>query len=255
MGFMSFQSLWEKVAKAKVSTKAFWQRGWKERLTCFRPISHIMPRCVSRFADSAEVEPQDGTHLHEDRPLLKHRSSVGFRSRHVRAAAETTAERAKDIGRHLAKNGREASAKLRRRAEHAAMHIPSPSRGRTHGRSRYSEHCEMKSDALKEEGFEGTFDDDGTIFEIGSDDEEENAFDTHLLGENDCSSPDLKGALNTWGQPGCSPPKLSKLDCIGQVGSLKLGGLDSLQCLQFPDEVSAPSTPSTFYMGTPRDCI
>jgi len=111
----------------------------------------------------------------------------------------------------------------------------------------------MESVALNEEGFEGTFDDDGTIFQIGSDDEEENAFDTHPMGENGCSSPDLKGALKSWGQPGCSPPKMSKLDCIGQVGSLRLGSLESLQRLQFPEEVSAPSTPSTFYMGTPRD--
>jgi len=253
MGFMSFQSFWEKVAKAKSSTKAFWHRGWKDRLICFRPISQMMPRCESRFADTADVEPQDGTHLHDDRPLLKHRSSVGFRTRQVRAAAETTAERAKDIGRNLAKNGHEASLKLRRRAEHVAMHIPSPSRGRTRSWSRYSEKCDLDVVALKEETFEGTCDDDGTIFEIGSDDEEENAFQTHPLGENGCSSPNLKGVLNTWGQPGCSPPKRSKLDGIDQAGSLRLGSLESLQCLQFPEEVSTPSTPSTFYMGTPRD--
>jgi len=153
---------------------------------------------------------------------------------------------------------------MRRRAEHVAMHIPTPTRGGTPTRSRYSEQFDSEEVPLKEAWeevplkdacFEGTFDDDGTIFEIGSDDEEENVFQTHSLGETGFSPPSLKETLSTWKQPGCSPPKLSKLGGIGQVGLLKLGSLESLQGLHSPRQVgcpSAPSTPSTFYMGTPR---
>merc|ERR1719506_2326709 len=154
MVFISFQGFWQQVEKAKVKTKALWrraERGWKEGLTCFRPISEMASRCVSRFADSAEVNPEDGR-LHEDRPLLKHRHSVGFSARKARGAAESTAKRAQSLGNHLAQNGRTASRRLRRRAKDVARNIPTPTRSR---RNRRGDDFEPGEDAESR----GTFDD------------------------------------------------------------------------------------------------
>jgi len=231
MVLLSFHSFWEKVEQAKISFKA----RWKERLTCFRPISHILPRCVSRFADSAEVEPQDGK-LHEDRPLLKHRPSSGFSTRQAREAVETTAQRAKGLGRRIAKKGEEATLRLRKQ-----MSVPTPTRA-----SRRSDISEASRDhGYDREGesfLAGTFSDDDDIFEIGSDDDEEAPFHTSPL----CDDAPLNETLGAWGRPGSSPPKLATLGA-GKVGKLRLTSFDS-------GEEVAPGTP-TFYMGTPRDCI
>jgi hypothetical protein len=113
------------------------------------------------------------------------------------------------------------------------MRIPTPTRARHSDRR--EPYDPNENGIMRSEGFEGDFDDD--VFEIGSSDEEENAFFTHPMGDA-CRDEKLNEALNTWGKPGESADKLGAL-C--GVGRLNLG--------QMKREASCPNT---FYMGTPR---
>jgi len=235
-----------------------------------------MPRCVSRYADTAEVVPQDGK-LHEDRPLLKHRSSKGFKAaRSARDAVESTAKRAQGIGARLAEGGCTASRRLRRRAQDISRNIPTPVRSRRKSTGSLSDkRLSMSSDGT---GSQCTFDDDEStylsdVFEIGSDDdemfsedEEEQMWQTHPL---EASPGQLNDALSTWGKPGEAMDKLKPLN--SQVGTLDLGSPNPMRTLNLgsPNEPmrtlnlgkqspsqAAPTSPRgsrQFYMGTPRD--
>lgn len=228
MGVKSgLQSFWHQVEKARAKTKLLWlraERGWKDGLQCFRPISSMIPRCMSRSSEyCSETEVQD-SRLHEDRPLLKHRASVGF-------AARQAAKKAQNMG-----------GELRRRACNIGGNaIPTPTRTR---QSDQKKDADVNEDAtIQTMGI----DEEDTIFAIGSDDdkidsddEEEHAFGTHSLGEDVLDAGEkpagpLNDVLSTWGRPG---------DAKQKVGGLKLGGIA---------EARAPCT--TFYVGTPRDCL
>lgn len=253
-------SFWQQVEKARVKSKALWRRAeksWKEASSCFRPISQMIPRCMSRSEYSADIDfaygaPQDDTRLHEDRPLLKHRPSVGFTARQARDVAEVTAKRAHSLGSQLAKKSRTASGKLRRRAEIIARQIPTPTRARQRRRSGAYE-ASLASDDTESRGT--YYEDDNSIFEIGSaesdsdcsigsSDEEEQMWHTHPL---EASPGKLNEALSTWGAPGCAGEVADKLKPLGgKVGTLNLG---SPTPQVHPREGAAKS----FYMGTPRD--
>lgn len=242
MGYPSFRSFWQQVERAKIKSKALWGRMTsKDGFTCFRPIGQIVERCVSRYSESTVVEPEDGK-LHEDRPLLKHRHSVGFTA---------TATRAKNIGKS-------ASKRLKRQADSIAKNIPSPCRIRN--RLRKADAFEPCPDDQSQEAFcvaarQEAFYEDGSIFEIGDDeidssDEEEQMWQTHPL---ETSPGQLNEALKSWGSPGeaigeDAGEAVDELQPLG-VG-LKLGGLDRMRSLNL---ASPEASISTFYMGTPRD--
>eukprot|EP00427_Karlodinium_veneficum_P019620 CAMPEP_0169128326 /NCGR_PEP_ID=MMETSP1015-20121227/36504_1 /TAXON_ID=342587 /ORGANISM="Karlodinium micrum, Strain CCMP2283" /LENGTH=187 /DNA_ID=CAMNT_0009192213 /DNA_START=203 /DNA_END=766 /DNA_ORIENTATION=- len=186
-----------------------------------------MPRCMTRCADEATVDtPSDGR-LHEDRPLLKHRHSIGFAARHARHVAKT-----------IAKKSRAASGEIRRRAgrlvHNTPMNVATPSRSRPSAGS--SDWRDERSSSFDDE-----FEDD--CFEIGSDDDEEEAFGMHQLSD---SKGPLTDALSTWGRPGESPEKACRLERTPEkVCGLRPLGLSGIE---------KANGPKTFYMGTPRDC-
>merc|ERR1719174_782198 len=201
----------------------------KDGFTCFRPISEMASRCVSRFSESTETVPEDG-------PLLKHRPSAGFSTRQARDAAESTAKCAQSFGSQLVRSSRNASRRLRRRAQDVARNIPTPTRSRPNARRESYE---------SSEGAESrSFFADDDIFSIGSDDEicsedeEEQMWHTHPL---EASPGQLDEALTTWGRPGDPKDQVGKLDF--QAVSLNLSP---------PSKVGAPNA---FYVGTPRDCM
>lgn len=272
MGFVSF---WLQVEKAKCKTKALWhraERGWKDGFHCFRPIAQMMPRCMSRGAYSSDVEPPDGR-LYEDRPLLKHRHSVGFAARHAREKAEAAAERAQTLGSQVVKKGREASGELRRRAEHVAMNIPTPMRTRRSAkRGSYDSYEDAVQDAVH--SGDVVFDDDDIfeIDEIGSDDEEESAFVMHPFEGSPFHTQPYEGspfrtqpyegspfrtqpfegsplndALSTFGRPGEAADKVPAMKTLPlKVSALNLGSLNPMRS---PRDAG---TPTSFYVGTPR---
>jgi len=259
-----FQNFWQTVEKARQKRNALWVRigqGWKDGLTCFRGASSLMPRCVSRYADTAETEPQDGK-LHEDRPLLNHRPSAGFVKRQALEKAETTVKRASSLGSSIGKKGRSASEGLRRRATDVARSIPSPCKTRT---SRPLEKRAADDSIIYDSvsrSKDDDFADDG-VFEIGSDDEEESVFDTHPQ-----QSEALSTTLSAWGKPGECIDQLgelsSTLNCARQVApAFQLGGfashgggmgkVNALNLGHLNPMRSPREAPTAFYVGTPRD--
>lgn len=206
----------------------------------------MMERCVSRFADTAETEPTDGK-LHEDRPLLKHRPAAGFAATPVKQAGDaalTTVKRAHSLGSQVSKKvgsaSRSASAGLRRRVQKCAT----PTRARQVEKREDEASATFDTSKTFEDEY---FNDD--VFEIGSDDEEEQAFQHPDESEMPMQ---LNEALSTWGKPGESMDKLGALGGMEQkrhspakVSGLNLGSLNPMR--------SPRDSPTAFYVGTPRD--
>jgi len=179
------------------------------------------------------MDPKDGQ-LHEDRPLLKHRASVGFSARRAKDAASSTAS----CVQKMAKNGRAASRKLRRRAQDLASRIPTPTRN-SRPAAKNTGFYEFSEDA------ESRYEND-SIFSIGSDDEicsddeEEHIWATHPL---EASPGPLDEALSTWGRPGDTWDDDESLGRMEAVKPLNFGNI------QVESKVK---TCQKFYMGTPR---
>jgi len=180
----------------------------------------------------------------------------------------------------MVKKSRSASKGLRKRAESVVARLPTPTRTRRHADQRES--FDPNEDAvIQSRSFLSTldlddeaFDFDDSVFEIGSDDEEEQAF-LQMAGpteEGKTSTGHLNEALSTWGKPGeCSPGEKrgqgecfpgecissrstdqEKGDKLGALGNLSLGKVHALSLGSLSSEGGAPTA---FYMGTPRDCM
>mmetsp|Transcript_44394 Transcript_44394/g.78046 ORF Transcript_44394/g.78046 Transcript_44394/m.78046 type:complete len:250 (-) Transcript_44394:87-836(-) len=248
MGITShLRELFEKAARTADKAKQLWRKAWKESFSCFPPIGSLTRRQWSRQkqpAEAAETDPdaREDDHLVEDRPLLKHRLSAGFPARQKTGARMQA--RAQELGSQVMQKSQAVSKKVCAQASSLGrgMHrsIPTPLR------IRRSQQDSGRGDSECSGVWEDVsiYEDEDDIFEIGSDDEEEQPFLTRAV-----SIDEWPPALGPREETSTNQGVAAKVPCLAFESSGK-GRSDGTPCLM------TPHTPkqNVFYVGTPRDC-
>jgi len=219
MGFASrLYGFWQKMELTATKTKKLFKEGFN----CFSPIAKLARgRKVARPEDDPATD-EDGVHLIDERPLLRYRFSDGFTAATEKAAgmASKASTEARNLGNTLIGKKKATFAK-QNLSENTAQYsmfaaVPTPARRRPVDVSKY-----WTIDETCPETF-----DDASIFEIGSDDDEEVPL-THEFLQLTASS---KSASTKQAKPNLG---------------FSLGSLTS---------ANSAASVEAFYVGTPRDC-